>query len=123
MKNVFTLLIFLSLLSACGSDDCTISDYEGSYTGTITCDGEEPESITATVTAGSGNTIVVDANQEVFMIEVDGCDLVIPAETVDIFGIETMVSGSGELDGNTMRITQRVSAFGFTPNCQIVLNK
>ncbi len=116
------LSIFLGLLLiSCGGNDCTSSDFIGSYLGTIFCSDNESEDISVLITEGNNDSIVMDIDGESYDIEVDGCNLIIPESSFEFLGLVTTVSGEGELDGNILSITQNVTAFGITETCNITL--
>lgn len=123
MKNLILSICLGFFLISCGSDDCTSDDFIGSYTGTIVCSDGQTEDVTAAISEGNDNSIVIVIDGESYDVEIDGCDLIIPETSFEFFGIVTTTSGEGELDGSVLSITQKLSAFGISETCDIVMSK
>ena len=124
MRILFQFMVVAFLLSSCGGDDCTAPDYVGTWNGTVLCSGEQSEAVMVIIEEGPGNSInIVDPDGEIFNAEINGCKIIIPEETVEIFGFMVTTSGSGDLDGNSLSLVVNSSAFGIPVDCQFLLTK
>jgi len=124
MRILFQLMVVTLLLSSCGGDDCSASDYAGTWNGTAMCSGEDAESVMITIEEGPDNSInIIDSDGEIINAEINGCNVIIPEETVEIFGFMVTTSGSGDLDGNSLRFVVNSSAFGIPFDCTFELTK
>ena len=123
MKNRLLQYLAIGALlfsAACGSDDCTQSDWLGTYTGTETCDGVAEDGDPFIITAGANDDeLIVDGITFTF----DGCSLSYVEED-EIFGSTFSVALNLELDGNTITGTSVVSIDGVVDeSCSVNYSK
>lgn len=126
--SFFALLLFFA--AACMDDDdtqtvCAQSDWVGTYTGTVTCDGEA-EDVTVTIAADG------TANIEVEYMVLDTATNVTVTTSYDPLPFTNctfseMGSGQGitgtvmaSLNGNEITLTETLSDSTTTSTCQIV---
>lgn len=115
MKTFKLSLLLLAILSiaACSDDDdsvstCIQSDWVGTYTGTIDCNGTT-EDVTITVTASGTSNVVVSYQSATIQTTYDplpfsDCDLDATAS-----GSGVNVSLEADLDGNNLTMEEIIS--------------
>ena len=126
MKSILSILAcsMIILFSSCGGTDCTPQDLIGTYTGTNTCAGEEPDTLSFVITEGeNGMLVFTDDTGDDFSVQLEGCTFSIPEISFEFFGISITTSGSGEFSGSQLTITQTLTAEGQTEVCTYVGNK
>ena len=102
MKFNFLLLLAVGLFfTSCGSDDCTQSDWLGTWTSTDVCESTV-DGVTETLTETNTFEITAGANENQIVVEgetyvIDGCSV---NTSVDIDGETSSIKL--ELDGNTI---------------------
>lgn len=122
------LLVLILGLSACGSDDesstsCVQSDWVGTYTGTVDCDGTV-EDVTVTITASGTDAVIIKYESATMETEYDpitpdGC-------TIDQSQSDSGITLSLEvtLDGDNLRMDESIEFIGLpATNCNITASK
>ncbi|MEM9525864.1 MAG: hypothetical protein AAGA31_04595 [Bacteroidota bacterium] len=132
LKLSFFALVVLCF-AACQDDDdtpavCTQSDWVGSYSGTVTCDGDTDD-VEVTITASGTDNIVIEytvtdtANTVVLTTTYDP----LPFNSCDF---SNMASGGGftasimaDLSGNSLSLSETLSDSTTTSTCQIMATR
>lgn len=122
LRASFFILLTLSIFSCSKDDDCVQSDWVGTYTGTINCDGVEDD-VTVTITADGSEDIVVQYETESFFTEYealtpDGCSLSFSATQAGISGSVDL-----ELDGDDLSISESFTFGTETTLCDLDVTK
>lgn len=127
----FTLLLILFSIAACADDDdtpivCGQSDWVGTYTGTVDCDGLVLDA-TATITASGTDDIIlsyvsVDSTGTETLtfdpLPFDGCDLDATAS-----GGGDTVTLDADLNGDELTINTTVTTAAGTSTCRVVATR
>lgn len=115
MKNLFTLLLFICLISfiSCGSDECTADSFVGVYNGSIECPGEPTANGVLTITKVTDSSIkAVDQDNTEFILEVNDC---VASSTINFLGV--MVTQTLTLDGDKIDFEAVNSGLGVSVTC------
>ena len=118
LSKIVFLLAILTFIS-CGDDtDCAQSDWVGTYTGTVDCDGVT-EDVTVNITASGAEDIVIQYETITMTTEYnpftpENCSLNFSASAG---GISTSISAT--LDGDDLTINESISLGGSTSNCNV----
>ncbi len=115
------LMVLVSLFAACGDDDssdCAQSDWVGTYTGTVVCEGVS-ETADIMITASGSDKLILTyetptIEAEFAPFEFSGCDV---SESGTSSGVTLNLDGS--LDGNTLSLTEVISSSVGTSTCII----
>ena len=126
LMNLLKLSFFLVLIatfSTCSDDDdntknCVQSDWVGTYTGTLDCDGIA-EDVTVTITANGSDDIIIkyevpNASTEYDPLLPNSCDL---DYTESDSGITITIDAS--IDGDNLTLKEIISLGGDTSTCDI----
>ena len=105
--------VFAFVLASCGdnvSKNCAQSNWVGTYTGTVDCDGTV-ENVTVTVTASGDDAIVIKYSTDFVDTEYEpltpeGCDLDY-SDTDATLGLTVSIDGT--LDENNLNFTETIS--------------
>ena len=121
--------MFLALIvafSACSKDDdnptCAQSDWVGTYTGTIDCDGTM-ENVTLTITASGTDAVIISYETPTLTTDYDpltpdGCNISVSGS---LGGISSLVEAT--LDGNELTLLEELSGGGITSTCNLTVTK
>ena len=124
--KLFTLLMMISVFTACGDDeeDCVQADWVGTYSGTITCTEssgtlEDSGDVTVNITASGSNNIIITYDSDLTEIETEplafsGCTL---SETVSDGGFSLTITA--DLAGDELTLTDVFSADTESSTCVI----
>lgn len=99
--------------------DCTRDDFVGTWTGVEECDGQDSENIVVQISAGSNSKEILFNNEEEFVMEVDGCDLIIPDQSFNLFGESINVMGNGDLSGDELTISLVIEIGNEVNTCEL----
>lgn len=119
---LFALALVVAM-SACSDDDegtpsCDQSSWVGTYTGTVTCDGDS-EDVTVTITADGTEAIIIvyettGLTATYDPITPDGCNIDITSSDAGI-----TLSVDADLNGNNLSFTEVFSTAGTSSTCLI----
>jgi hypothetical protein len=123
------LFLVLFLAAACGDDDegmttCTQADWVGTYTGTISCDGETPEDVTFTILAGSSDGLLLSYETASLSTEFDqpipfqACNLSISSTDQGL-----TLSLEASRNGDNLTFTETITVGGDASICTITATK
>ena len=120
--KAFLLLSVIAFFSSCGDDPCTQSDWVGTYTGTVTCDGNSEEG-TVTITANGTEEVVIRYSTDTQLTEYDpltptDCTISLSQDDAGI-----TVSITATLDGDNLTINESFSVGGTTSTCNVVASR
>lgn len=126
--KLFKLLFFVSIfaLTSCSDDDpvstCTQSDWVGTYTGTIDCDGTM-EDVTVNITASGTDAIVIKYETDTQETEYD--PLTPDACKIENSGTLGGITASVDLtlDGDNLTLIETLSGGGVTSNCDLTATR
>ena len=121
------LLVLAVTFTACGSDDdsepvCVQSDWVGTYSGTVDCDGTV-EDVTVTITASGADAIVIKHETSTVETEFDpltptGCDL---DRTASSGGFTVTVDAT--LDDDKLSFVEILTDGNTTTTCTITATR
>jgi hypothetical protein len=120
------LLLLAVTYASCGDDDdptCVQADWVGTYTGTITCDGDT-EDVTVAITASGSDAVFIEYSTMTVdvsytePITLENCNLELTGSDMGI-----TVSIAASLDGDNVSLTEIFSGSGFESNCTITATR
>ncbi len=122
-RQSFLLIAVLSfILSSCGGEDeCAPEAWAGTWTADATCAGM-PLDLTLEITAVDENTIRIESNGEMDIVDVDGCAVNVVQE-IEALGMEISLDLDLLLNGNLIDVDIAATILGFTQNCTGVLTR
>ncbi|MEM9260115.1 MAG: hypothetical protein AAGA62_10750 [Bacteroidota bacterium] len=127
--SLFALLVLC--FAACQDDDdtptvCSQSDWVGSYTGTVTCDGETDD-VEVTITASGTENIVIEYTVTDSLSTATTTYDPLPFNSCEF---SNMASGGGitasimaDLSGNSLSLSETLSDSTTTSTCQIMATR
>ncbi|MEL6359351.1 MAG: hypothetical protein AAFQ01_05370 [Bacteroidota bacterium] len=128
--SILFLLAVICLTPACSNDDddammvCTQSDWVGTYTGTINCEGSDAEDVTVTITASGSENIDISYQTATVSttffdpFSINNCSV---SRTATSGGITATVEAS--LNGNTLTLEEMFSGTTAFPNCTLTCTR